>query len=124
MEQEFLSQTALDQMVGDDRTQFLKATIPYLSPQGQQILAIYAKANELKNTISAFSRHTPGAQIQAASAASAEPLDAINDIRRFCYGESRQKLDQLANIMAAISMVQMMSENETENDAESQEESI
>ena len=38
MEQEYISQTALDQMVTDDLTQMLKAAVPYLPPAGRQIL--------------------------------------------------------------------------------------
>ena len=40
MEQEYISQTALDQMVTDDRTQMLKAAVPYLPPAGRQILYV------------------------------------------------------------------------------------
>ena len=43
MEQEAIAQTALDQMVTDDRTQMLKAAVPYLPPAGRQILSVYAK---------------------------------------------------------------------------------
>ena len=109
MDQDFMAQTALDQMVGNDRTQFLKAAIPYLPPQGQQIISVYAKATELMNTISAFSRNSTGA-LQAASTSSVQPIDALNDIRRFCYGESRQKLDSMINLFAALQMMQIMNE--------------
>ncbi len=37
MESEFIAQTALDQMVGTDQGQLLKALIPYLPPREQQL---------------------------------------------------------------------------------------
>lgn len=111
MDQEFISQTTLDQMVGSDSDQMLKAAIPYLPPQGQQILSVYTKARELANTLSLFSPANRGMQMCAASAPSAEPLDMIEDIRRFCYGNSRRKLDQMVNMMAMVQMLQMMNEN-------------
>ena len=113
MDQDFLALTALDQMVGSDQTQFLKAAIPYLPPQGQQILSVYAKATELMNTISVFSHRNGTGQLQAASASSVQPLDALNDIRRFCYGESRQKLDSMVNLFAALQMMQIMNEDDS-----------
>ena len=94
MEQDFLSQTALDQITGSDTTQFLKAAVPYLPPKAQQFFSVYAKAQELSNTISVFSGRKQD--------------DALNDIRRFCYGKSRQQLDQILNTMAIFQMVQLM----------------
>lgn len=108
MEQDFISQTALDQMVGTDRDQMMKAAIPYLPPKGQQILSVYTKARELANTMTLFSPSREGMQICAASASAADPLEMINDIKRFCYGESRQKLDQMVNMMAMVQMLQLM----------------
>lgn len=116
MDQDFTAFTALDQMVGNDRTQFLKAAIPYLPPQGQQIVSVYAKATELMNTISAFSRRNGAEGLQAASAPGAQPLEALNDIRRYCYGESREKLDSMINLFAALQMMQIMKEENYEKE--------
>ena len=55
MDQESISQTALDQMVSNDRGQLLKAAVPYLSPQGQRMISIFSKLQELRNTIALFS---------------------------------------------------------------------
>ena len=113
MDQEFFSQTALDQMAGNDRTQFIKAVVPYLPTQGQQVLSVYAKATELINTVNIFSRQKSSCQLQAASASQVQPLEALNDIRRLCYGESRRQLDQIVNLFAAIQMMQIMTENDS-----------
>ena len=40
MESEFIAQTALDQMVGTDQGQLLKALIPYLPPREQQLFPV------------------------------------------------------------------------------------
>ena len=108
MEQDFLSQTALNQITGSDTTQFLKAAVPYLPPKAQQLFSVYAKAQELFNTISVFSGQKQDSQLHAASLNMTDPLDALNDIRRFCYGKSRQQLNQILNTMAIFQMAQLM----------------
>lgn len=110
MDQENIIQTALDQMVCSDKNQLIKAAIPYLPLKGQQILSIYTKARELSNTMTLFSHANEGTRMQAAALPSSDPMEAIDDIRRFCYGESRHKLDQMVNMMAIAQMLQMMSE--------------
>ncbi len=56
MDQEYIAQTALDQMVGTDQGQLLKALIPYFPPRQQQFLSVFAKARELSNTVALFSK--------------------------------------------------------------------
>ena len=43
MDQELISQTALDQMVSSDQTQLIKAAVPYLPPSARQIISLYTK---------------------------------------------------------------------------------
>ena len=107
MEQESISQTALDQMVTDDRTQMLKATVPYLPPAGRQILSVYAKMQELSNTISIF-RHAENMQVCAAE--NTDVMDMIQDIRKYSAGKNRQQLDQLTSMLAMIQIIQIMNE--------------
>lgn len=106
MNQDFISQTTLDQMVGSDQDQMIKAAIPYLPPKGQQILSVYEKTKELSNTISLFKNAGSGVSICAAQ--TAEPIEIINDIRRFCYGQSRRLLDNMVNMMTVVQMMQLM----------------
>ena len=47
MNQDFISQTPLDQITGTDYGQMLKAAIPYLPARSRQILSNYEKAMEL-----------------------------------------------------------------------------
>ena len=88
----------------------LPAAIPYLPPKGQQIFSVYEKAVEFINTVSVFSKRSSGSDLCAMSMPSQNPVDIINDIRSFCYGPSRDKLDQMVNMMAMVQMLQLMNQ--------------
>ena len=109
MDQEYIAQTALDQMVGTDQEQLLKALIPYFPLRQQQFLSVFAKARELSNTVALFTKPSEAMQIQAA-AAPAQPLEVINDLRRYCFGDIRKTLDQITNMMTMAEMLRMMNE--------------
>ncbi len=116
MENESVSQTPLDQMVSDDRSQMLKAALPYLPQNGQRIVSLYTKVQELSNTLRLFSSAKQDISI-CAQPQSASPLEMIQDIRRFCYGDSRRRLDQMCNMMSMVQIVQLMnSDTEMEGD--------
>lgn len=108
MDQENISQTALDQMVSSDQGQLLKAAVPYLPPQGQQMLSVYSKLQELFNTIRLFSPDRQG--MQSCAAAASEPLEILQDLRRFSYGHSRQMLDRTADMIALIEIMKVINE--------------
>lgn len=107
MEQEYIIQTALDQMVGSDQDQLLKALIPYLPQKHQQLLSIYTKAREFSNTVALFQASPKPVQMQAASL-EAQPLDILNDVRQYCFGNSRKTLDQMINMLSVLEMVKIM----------------
>ena len=108
MNDDHIDQTLLDQMVSSDRGQLIKAAIPYLPPKGQQIFSVYEKAAELLNTVSIFGRSDSESSLSAMSIPAQDPMDMINDIRSFCYGPSRDKLNQMVNMMAMVQMLQLM----------------
>ena len=110
MDQEYIAQTALDQMVGTDQGQLLKALIPYFPPRQQQFLSVFAKARELSNTVALFTKPSEAMQIQAA-AAPAQPLEVINDLRRYCFGD-------ITNMMTMAEMLRMMNEPSPEDNCE------
>lgn len=105
MEQEFIAQTTLDQMVGNDQEQLLKALIPYLPQRHQSLFSLYAKALEFSNTVALFQNRQP--TMQAASL-SGSPLDLLNDVRQYCFGKSKDMLDQMVNMIAMVEMLKMM----------------
>lgn len=110
MNDDHISQTLLDQMVSSDRGQLIKAAIPYLPPKGQQVFSVYEEAAELLNTISIFGRAGSGSSLSAMSMPVQDPMDMINEIRGFCYGPSRDKLNQMVNMMAMVQMLQLMNQ--------------
>ena len=110
MNDDQIAQTLLDQMVSSDRGQLIKAAIPYLPPKGQQIFSVYEKAAELLNTVSIFGRSDSESSLSAMSIPAQDPMDMINDIRSFCYGPSRDKLNQMVNMMAMVQMLQLMNQ--------------
>lgn len=110
MNDDHISQTMLDQMVSSDRGQLIKAAVPYLPPKGQQIFSVYEKATELLNTVSIFGRADSGSSLSAMSMPAQDPMDMINEIRSFCYGPSRDKLNQMVNMMAMVQMLQLMNQ--------------
>ena len=109
-EPDSISQTFLDQMVSTDRGQMLKAAIPYLPPSGRRIVSLYTKAQEFANTVSLFSGNSNEVEICSAPAQDTDPLAMLQDIRRYCYGESRRNMDQIINMMALVQMMQIMRE--------------
>ncbi len=116
-----ISQTLLDQMVSSDRGQMIKAAIPYLPPKGQQIFSVYEKAVEFLNTVSVFGKAGSGADMCAMSMPAQDPVDVINDIRSFCYGPSRDKLNQMVNMMAMVQMLRLMNQPADERKEDSNE---
>ena len=110
MNDDHIAQTLLDQMVSSDHGQLIKAAIPYLPPKGQQIFSVYEKAAELLNTVSIFGRSDSESSLSAMSIPAQDPMDMINDIRSFCYGPSRDKLNQMVNMMAMVQMLQLMNQ--------------
>ncbi|MBU5481898.1 hypothetical protein [Blautia sp. MSJ-19] len=112
MEQENISQTMLDQLVGSEQGQMLKALVPYLSMQGQQILAAYVKTQELRNTVQLFSR--PRKEIQICSISPTDPAEMLENIKKFSYGRSRQRLDQITNALVMLQMLQTIHEENQE----------
>lgn len=110
MNEDQVAQTLLDQMVSSDQGQMIKAAIPYLPPKGQQIFSIYEKAAEFLNTVSIFGRADSGGGLSAMSMPAQNPMDIINEVRGFCYGPSKDKLNQMVNMMAMVQMLQLMNQ--------------
>lgn len=108
MDQDQITQTILDQMVNNDRTQLLKAAVPYLPFRGQQIVSVYSKIQELRNTMTLFSSDRQ--DIQACDVSVSDPMEMLQDLQKFCYGQSRQKLDQITNILAFAEIIKIMNE--------------
>lgn len=55
-------------------------------------------------------KEVPAANPRAMSMPAQNPVDIVNDIRSFCYGPSRYKLNQMVNMMAMVQMLQLMNQ--------------
>ena len=113
MEPDVISQTALDQLVCSEQSQMLKALIPYTSSGNQQFLALYAKLMEFQNTVALFRGGQNDVQICSLKGET-DPLEMLEDIRKFSYGRSREQLDQISNFMVMMQMIQIMNDSEPE----------
>ena len=109
MEQDVTSQTALDQLVCSEQSQMLKALIPYTSSQSQKFLALYAKLTELQNTFALFRGAQNDVQI-CSMKGKTDPLEMLEDIRKFSYGQSRQQLNQIKDMLVMLQLLKTISE--------------
>lgn len=134
-------QTLLDQLVSDDRSQILKAALPYLPVQERSLFAVTSKFLELGNTIRLFRLASADANwllpeayqktgsesdvshmqeerepeeelLHATSSASGDPLEMLQDIRGYVNGPLKEQLDALINMLVMVQMVQIMNESE------------
>lgn len=104
MEQENIAQTVFDQMVCNENSQMLKAVLPYLPFASQKVLAAYTKTQELYNTIQLFKE--PQKDMQICNSQTVDPVNLLNDIRRFSYGENRKRLEQAVNMLTMFQLLQ------------------
>lgn len=121
MEEKNISLTALDQLVSDDKSQLIKAAIPYLPQSGQQIFSIFTKARELSNAITLFSQ-SPGSMQAQSITQQHSPLTILKDISGYCYGESLEQIQQILRLISIFQLVQsmnIMSEETSEEQGES-----
>ena len=118
MEQEPIARTALDEMVQTDRNQLMKAMVPYLPPEGQRFISVYAKAQEFMNTMAVFSGNRPRPEMTAAALPNMEPVEMLNDLRRFCSDKNRRQIDQITSLLATIQLLKMVNEENREEESD------
>ena len=85
----------------------LKALIPYLSFSGQRILVHTPKHRNCVTHFSYFQATERYADLQFQAM---NPMELLNDIRKFSYGENRKKLDQAVNMFAMLEMLMTINE--------------
>lgn len=98
------NQSLLDEMVSEDSIEMLKAALPYLPPQGQSCISVFAKFLELKNTLRLFRPAAGTVQICAQSREKTSPLEMLSACSSVCHGRTKEQLD---NIIQTLTMVQM-----------------
>lgn len=105
--------TILDEMVADEQIQIMKAALPYVPPSGQRMLSVFAKFMELQKTMEMFSRRPGDMNICSAEPVSHDPLEMLQDIRRYCSEGTQGKIDQLTNTFVMLQLLEMSKEGDT-----------
>lgn len=109
--------TPLDSMVSDDTLQMMKATLPYLPPRQARMLAVLAKFQELKNTLSMQPVRSDAFQAMSASA----PLDndaLLNALKTYGGEKGKQMVNnvqQMKDMFQLISLIQNNSFSDKED---------
>lgn len=111
---EYPKVTAFDQIVAPEQVQVMKAIIPYAPPQGQRLLSVYAKAMELRNTLSMFQSQNSDMSVCSVPDAVRSPVDMLNDIREHCPAPTRSKIDEFMNMFAMIQMIEIFQSSDEE----------
>lgn len=106
----FTPMTPLDSMVSDDTLQMMKATLPYLPPRQAQMLAVIAKLQELKNTLSLHPAETDAFQAMGASA----PRDdaaLLNDLKTYGGEKGKQMVSNVQQMKDMFQLISLMQNN-------------
>lgn len=111
---EYPKVTAFDRIVAPEQVQVMKAIIPYTPPQGQRLLSVYAKAMELRNTVSMFQSQDSDMSVCSVPGAVRSPVDMLNDIRGHCSAPTRSKIDEIMNLFAMIQMIELFQSSDEE----------
>lgn len=99
--------TVLDEVLADGNLQMLKAALPYVSPQGQRFLSIFAKVSELQKTMSLFQNSEGEMTAMSTDTYSPEPLEMLNEIRQYAAPEMQANIDQMINIFGTMKLLQV-----------------
>lgn len=105
--------TLLDLLVTDDNLQMMKAALPYVDPQGQRFLSVYAKIVELQKTMSLF-QDTGELTAMSAPENNVEPLDMLKDLKQYADPAAQENIDNLINVMSMVQLFQMTQNNNDE----------
>lgn len=100
----------LDEMVSGESLRILKATLPYLPPNGQRMLSILVKTMELNNTISIFRSSSSADMHICASSDDISPLEMLKDIQEQCSERTKDKIEQLINLYVMLQVMELSNE--------------
>lgn len=106
--------TALDEMISGDSLQMMKAAVPYLSPRAAGFIAVFAKMQELQNTLRLY-RQVNTAELQAMSADRPQPTPAelLNEIGQYAGAQGQQAISSIQQLLDTMQLIQMFQENST-----------
>lgn len=112
--------TPFDTLVTPPILQTLKLMLPYTSVPGQQMLGIFIKFIEFKETLAFFQRRDPALHSQTLSKPfPSSPAEILDDMAPYLPPEESSALEQFSNMMQMMEMVKMFQEAYEPADSES-----
>lgn len=97
--------TDFDSLICDPHLQMLKAAIPYIPANGQQVLSLYVKSLELSNTMKLLQRkETQSVGICSVSENKKNAGEMLNAVKKYCSDSEREMLDLFMNFFSAFRM--------------------
>lgn len=106
--------TALDEMISGDSLQMMKAAVPYLSPRAAGFLAVFAKMQELQNTVRLYRRvNAEGLQAMSADRPQPTPAELLNELRQYAGAQGQQAISSIQQLLDTMQLIQMFQESGT-----------
>lgn len=97
--------TDFDNLICDHHLQMLKAAIPFMPANGQQVLSLYAKSLELSNTLRLIRRdESQNVGICSVSENKKNTTEMLNAVKKYCTDSEREMLDLFMNFFSAFRM--------------------
>ncbi|HCT91855.1 MAG TPA: hypothetical protein DF613_10845 [Lachnospiraceae bacterium] len=113
--------TALDEMISGDSLQMMKAAVPYMSPRAAGFLAVFAKMQELQNTVRLYRQvNTAGLQAMSADRPQPSPTELLNELRQYTGAQGQQAISSIQQLIDTMQLIQMFQESGTVPPAEVQ----
>ena len=110
MNQQIQEKTPLQQLVNNSQLEMMEAALPYISPTFQQPLALYIKAQELRNVHEGFqNQDTVSACGLNNSNQGLEHM--LRAMRTKANEENRLQIDQLLNLIQLSKMLPILMQN-------------
>lgn len=106
----FTPMTPLDNMVSDDTLQMMKAALPFLPPRQARMMAVLAKFQELKNTLSMQPARSDAFQAMSTSS----PLDEdalLNALKTYGGEKGRQMVSSVQQMKDMFQLISLMQNN-------------
>ncbi len=110
--------TALDRVANQNHLQLLKAVVPYIRPENQELISVCIKMIEMQNILRFFGRNRQC--ISACSPDREQPdiLEILSDIRNYCEDGEQETLDQWIQILSAMELYSVFAQSQEEAPAE------
>lgn len=106
--------TALDEMISGDSLQMMKAAVPYLSPRAAGFLAVFAKMQELQNTVRLYRQvNAEGLQAMSADRPQPTPAELLNELRQYAGAQGQQAISSIQQLLDTMQLIQMFQESGT-----------